>query len=54
MLEVNKSIKSQGMESKMILQIHDELVFEAPDGELETLKTLVKRGMEGVFILKSL
>jgi DNA polymerase-1 len=31
----------------MLLQVHDELVFEAPPHEVESLKTLVKREMEG-------
>ena len=37
-----------GLEAKMILQIHDELIFEVPDEEIPTLKTLVKEEMEGV------
>jgi DNA polymerase-1 len=37
---------------EMILQIHDELVFEAPDEHLEALGALVKKKMEGVYDLK--
>ena len=36
------------MEAKMILQVHDELVFEAPVHEVEGLRAMVKRVMEGV------
>jgi len=32
----------------MILQVHDELVFESPAGEVERLRAMVKRVMEGV------
>jgi DNA polymerase I len=40
-----------GRESRLLLQVHDELVLEAPDGEIEKVKQLVKREMEGVFDL---
>lgn len=37
-----------GWESRLLLQVHDELVLEAPSGEIERVKQLVKREMEGV------
>ena len=40
-----------GFESRLLLQVHDELVLEAPGGELESVKQLVKREMESVFEL---
>ena len=40
-----------GCESRLLLQVHDELVLEAPGGEIESVKRLVKREMEGVFEL---
>jgi DNA polymerase I len=40
-----------GSESRLLLQVHDELVLEAPDAEIESVKQLVKREMEGVFEL---
>jgi DNA polymerase-1 len=40
-----------GSESRLLLQVHDELVLEAPAGEIEHVKALVKREMEGVFEL---
>jgi DNA polymerase-1 len=36
---------SKGLEAKMILQVHDELLFELPKGELEELSSLVRRIM---------
>ncbi|MCE5293338.1 MAG: DNA polymerase I [Chlamydiales bacterium] len=38
--------------ARMLLQIHDELVFEMPDSEIPTMQELVKKHMEGVFALK--
>jgi len=44
MINIHKSIA--GMKSKMILQVHDELVFDAHVGELDKLKKIVRTGME--------
>lgn len=51
MLKVDQELTRHSMKSYMILQIHDELIFEAPDEELEALKHLVKDAMQGVFKL---
>jgi DNA polymerase-1 len=40
--------KLRGMQARMLLQVHDELVFEAPAEEVETLKGMVKSEMESV------
>ena len=48
MIEVHKEMKNRDLKSKMILQVHDELVFDAHKSELEELKSLVKEKMEGV------
>jgi len=45
MINLNKEVSKRGLESKMILQIHDELIFEVPDAELEEMKTLVPEMM---------
>jgi DNA polymerase-1 len=37
-----------GSSSQMILQVHDELVFEVPEGEVEAVASLARREMEGV------
>jgi DNA polymerase I len=46
MIRIDKALK--GMQSKLLLQVHDELVLEAPPEELEAVKTLVKKEMESV------
>lgn len=51
MLEVDKQMKINKIQSMLLLQIHDELLFEVPEGELEAMKTLVTKGMEGVWTL---
>jgi DNA polymerase I len=40
--------KLDGMQAKMLLQVHDELVFEAPPDEVDRVKALAKTEMEGV------
>jgi len=51
MINVQKRIAQENLGSKMILQVHDELVFEVPDHEIDRMKTLVKEEMEGVLTL---
>ena len=46
MIEVDKQLSNQNLKTKMIMQVHDELVFEVPQEELEIIKTLVKNAME--------
>jgi DNA polymerase-1 len=45
MLGVERAILAEGLTSRLIMQVHDELVFEVPDGELEQMKQLVNREM---------
>ncbi len=52
MIEVYRRIKERGLETKMIMQVHDELVLEVPEDELEEVKGLVKETMEKVVELK--
>jgi DNA polymerase-1 len=40
------------LQSCMLLQVHDELVFEVPESEINTMKQLVAQQMENVFELK--
>ncbi len=51
MVKIFNQIKALGLKSKMILQIHDELVFDLPVLELEVLTKLVKNEMENVMQL---
>ncbi|MBN9387409.1 MAG: DNA polymerase I [Chloroflexi bacterium] len=48
MVRVAKEVAEKNLRSKLLLQVHDELVFEAPRSELAVLAELVKRNMEGV------
>jgi DNA polymerase-1 len=52
MLEIQEEIEKKKLQGFMILQIHDELIFEVPDDEIEIFKKLVKDKMEHVIKLK--
>ncbi len=52
MIEIDKQLLQRKMAGYMILQIHDELIFEVPDEEIEPIKKLVQDTMEGVLKLK--
>ncbi|RBY88999.1 DNA polymerase I [Blastococcus sp. TBT05-19] len=47
MLNVEKAIAAEGLSSRMLLQVHDELVLEVAPGEREALEALVRREMAG-------
>ena len=51
MININKKIKDQNFSAKMILQIHDELIFEVPKYEIENFSKLVKFEMENAMKL---
>jgi DNA polymerase I len=51
MIRIAKLIEKEAFEARMLLQVHDELVFEAPPSERDQLKELVKREMESVYEL---
>ncbi len=46
MIRVSKSLKEQGLRSKLILQVHDELLIEAWEEETEQVKEILKKDME--------
>jgi len=46
MIAIHKRIREAGLQSRMILQVHDELVFDALPEELDTLKPLILEGMK--------
>jgi len=48
MINIDREMKSQKLGSQMLLQVHDELVFEVAPGELQTMTDLVVRCMESV------
>jgi DNA polymerase I len=51
MIAIDKRLASEKPEAQMILQVHDELLFEAPTKERKSLEKLVKEEMEGVYKL---
>ena len=54
MLCIDRSLREQGLRGRMILQVHDELVFEFPKQEKHELIRLVREGMERAVDLKAL
>ena len=46
MIKIDKELQEQNLQTKMLLQVHDELLFEAPIEEVETAKNLIKKEME--------
>ncbi|CAH0128287.1 DNA polymerase I [Peribacillus sp. Bi96] len=46
MINMNKRLKKEGLKTRMLLQVHDELIFETPPEELEILKVIVPEEME--------
>jgi DNA polymerase-1 len=52
MLRVDQALRDQELRSRMLLQVHDELLFEVAEGELDTLRALVSGTMCGAFELR--
>ncbi len=52
MREIYQGLKRQGLSAKMLLQVHDELVFSVPQQELEAVRALIKDKMENAVKLK--
>ncbi len=51
MIEIHAALLESGMKTAMLLQVHDELVFETPIEELDRARELVRSKMEGVWAL---
>ncbi|MFC4268090.1 DNA polymerase I [Polaribacter marinivivus] len=51
MINIYKRFEAEGFKSKMLLQVHDELVFDAHKDELETIKPIIKHEMENAFTM---
>lgn len=52
MIHIDHELKEKKLRSKMLLQVHDELIFEVVEEEIDTMKELVRRHMENVVDLK--
>ena len=51
MIRIDNGIRDRELKSRMTLQVHDELVFEVPEGEIDIIKSLVREEMEQVHAL---
>jgi DNA polymerase-1 len=47
MIRIHEALRSQKLQGRMLLQVHDELVLEAPPDEVQTVSTIVRGAMEG-------
>jgi DNA polymerase I len=52
MVKVHARLRREGLGTRMILTVHDELVFEAPESELDAVCAIVRQEMEGVYPMK--
>ncbi|MBO5248825.1 MAG: DNA polymerase I [Clostridia bacterium] len=52
MVKIDRRLRDEGMKTRLILQIHDELILEAPDEEAEKAEALLKEEMESAATLK--
>jgi len=52
MIRIDEEIRNRGLKSQMTLQVHDELVFEVPEGEVDAMKPLVREHMEKAYALE--
>jgi len=51
MIRLHRELHKRNLRTRMILQVHDELVVEAPDEEIDVIKPLIRQVMEGAFEL---
>jgi DNA polymerase-1 len=51
MLAIYKAMKTQNLKSKMIMQVHDELVFEVPLHEIELMQKIITEKMQNAMVL---
>jgi DNA polymerase-1 len=51
MIRLDEEMRARNLKSRMLLQVHDELLFEVPEAELDAMRTLVREKMETVYRL---
>ncbi|MBN1849922.1 MAG: DNA polymerase I [Deltaproteobacteria bacterium] len=52
MIQIHKRLYQEGFKTRMLLQVHDELVFEVPEEEIDMISSMIKEEMEGVYPLR--
>jgi DNA polymerase-1 len=52
MVKLDRVLSEKKLASKMLLQVHDELIFECPENEIEEMKSLVESAMSGAYQMK--
>jgi len=52
MIRIHHRLQEEEFRTRMLLQVHDELVFEAPEAEVERVTPMIREEMEGVYPLK--
>ena len=52
MIHIDKMMKDKKVKSKMILQVHDELIFDVPEDEVNLMKQIIEEGMTHAMTLK--
>jgi DNA polymerase-1 len=52
MIRIDAALRERRLKSRMTLQVHDELVFEVPEDEIDVMKSLVREHMEKVHPLE--
>ena len=52
MIRIDAALRERGLKSRMTLQVHDELVFEVPESEVEAMQSLVREHMEKAHALR--
>jgi len=51
MIRIDAALGERELKSRMTLQVHDELVFEVPENEVDTMQSLVREHMEKAHVL---
>ncbi len=52
MIKVHQELQKRGLQAKIVLQVHDEMMIEAPENEKEQIKDILKQSMESAIDLK--
>ena len=52
MIDIHRELAAPGHTARMLIQVHDELVFEVPEGEVESEAAMIRTKMEGAIELQ--